>query len=80
MRDVCDVAYVLLVGQLERQVLADRHLAVVMNASGRYRQEVPVPELGVHRRLLDEALVEVPRVLSAVDSKQMELRRALGVG
>lgn len=74
---MCDVAYVLLVEQLERQVTADRQVAAVFIAAG--AKKVELPQLPEQRRLLEAALVEEPRVLTSVDSKQMELRRALGV-
>lgn len=63
---------------LERQVLADRQIVAVLNASGRY-EERPLPTIVEQRALLDAALVEEPRALTVVDSEQWELRRALGV-
>jgi len=63
---------------LERQVLADRQIVAVLNASGHY-EERPLPTIAEQRALLDAALVEEPRTLTVVDSEQWELRRALGV-
>lgn len=75
--DVCDVAYVLLLDELERQVLADRHVIAVHNASGRY-EEQPLPTFHERRTVFDAALVEEARTTD-VDSEEMQLRRALGV-
>jgi hypothetical protein len=77
---VCDLAYVLLLDQLERQVLADRHVAAVLMTAG--AEGVELPTLYERRAAFDVALVAdpvAPAVVSEVDSEQMELRRALGV-
>lgn len=67
----------LLIEQLERNVLADRHVAAVFMAAG--AKDVTLPVLQEKRQLFDAALVEEPKVLSVVDSERWELRRALGV-
>lgn len=77
MGEVCDLAYVVLLDQLERHVLADRHVAAVLMAAG--QKDVTLPDLAEKRAVFDAALVEEPKVLAAVDSEQWELRRALGV-
>ena len=64
--------------QLERQTLADRHVAAVFMAAG--AKEVDLPTIADQRRLLDAALVDdLKSAASEVDTEQMELRRALGV-
>jgi hypothetical protein len=68
---------VLLLDELERQVLADRHVAAVLMAAG--AKDVTLPSLQEQRQLFDAALSAEPTPLTAVDSEQMELRRALGV-
>lgn len=76
MRDVCDVAYVLLVEQLERQVLADRQIAalqLVMSGQGG-----DLPTLPDVLTKFDEALLALPAAAGA-DDEQLRLRRALGV-
>jgi hypothetical protein len=76
--EVCDLAYVMLLDQLERQVLADRHVAAVLMAAG--AQDVPLPDFTEERARLDAALTEEPAtVASHVEVEQLELRRALGV-
>lgn len=79
---MCDLAYVLLIEQRERQVAADRQLVATMNASGRY-EHVSLPEFGAERDKLDAALVADPADRDAapagVDAEQWELRQALGV-
>jgi hypothetical protein len=57
--------------------LADRHVAAVLIAAG--AKDVTLPTFHDQRALFDEALTAEPKVLEAVDSEQMELRRALGV-
>jgi hypothetical protein len=64
---------VLLLDQWERQTLADRQgcsPAVSATTCRRWSRR---------RTRLDEALAAEPKRLEAVDSEQMELRRALGV-
>lgn len=76
MRDVCDVAEVLLLDQLERQVLADRQIAaleIVMSGEGG-----DLPTLVEARERFYEALNADPQPVG-VDDEQMRLRRALGV-
>lgn len=73
---MCDLAYVLLVEQLERQVLADRQIAAlqfVMSGEGG-----DLPTLAESVAQFDEALVAAPQPAD-VDDEQMRLRRALGV-
>lgn len=67
----------MLLDQLERQTLADRHVAAVFMAAG--AEGVDLPTLMEQRRLLDDALVADLKPADEVDSEQMELRRALGV-
>ena len=76
LRDVCDVAQVLLVEQLERQVLSDRQITAFQLVMGGEGGELPtLPDvLGK----FDEALNAAP-VPAGVDDEQMRLRRALGV-
>ena len=74
---MCDLAYVLLVDQLERQVLADRQVAATLLAAG--ASGVELPDVADKRRLFDAALVEEPRPVTPIDDEQWELRRALGV-
>lgn len=78
MLEVCDLAYVLLLDQLERLLLADRHVVAVLRAAG---HDIPLPTYQERRELFDAALVSEPKPAKAdeVDSEQMELRRALGV-
>ena len=73
---MCDVAYVLLVEQLERQVLADRQIAALQAViSGKGGD---LPTLTEARGQLDAAL-EADPIPVGVDDEQMRLRRALGV-
>lgn len=67
----------LLLDQLERQVLADRHVAAVLMAAG--AKDVKLPVLHEQRELFDAALVEEPSPTKQISTEQMELRRALGV-
>lgn len=67
----------LLLDQVERLVLADRHVAAVLLAAG--AKDVTLPTFAERRLVFDEALTAEPKRLEAVDSEQMELRRALGV-
>jgi hypothetical protein len=64
---------VLLLDQWERQTLADRQ-ALLSQGIGD-----DLPTLVQAQTRLDEALAAEPKRLEAVDSEQMELRRALGV-
>lgn len=75
---MCDLAYVLLLDQLERLLLADRHVAAVLIAAG--AEGVTLPTYQERRALFDAALVAEPtQQANEVDDEQMELRRALGV-
>ncbi len=74
---MCDLAYLLLLERLERQVLADRQIAalqLVMSGEGG-----DLPTLQETREAFDAALVAEPQQGTQVDAEQMELRRALGV-
>ena len=70
----------MLVEQFERQVLAERQVAAIYNASGNYEQQ-PLPGLREQRELLDSALNEEPDLTptSVADLDQLELRQVLGV-
>lgn len=68
----------LLLENLERQVLADRHVAAVFVAAG--DKDTKLPTFAEQRQLFDAALAEEPKpALGGVDAEQMELRQALGV-
>ena len=77
---MCDLAYLLLVEQLERQVIADRQIVATYNASGHF-EDRPLPNFYEVRQQFDAALVEEPSLIpvSVADLEQMELRQALGV-
>lgn len=77
---MCDLAYLILTEDLERHVLAERQVAAVYQASGRY-EPMPLPTLLESRTRFEEALVAEPvRVaVSALDREQLELRQVLGV-
>jgi hypothetical protein len=64
---------VLLLDKWERQALADRQ-GLISRGFGE-----DLPTLAEAQESLDEALTAEPKRLEAVDSEQMELRRALGV-
>jgi hypothetical protein len=64
---------VLLLDKWERQALADRQGLISRGVSE------DLPTLAEAQESLDEALTAEPKRLEAVDSEQMELRRALGV-
>jgi hypothetical protein len=68
---------VVLLDYMERQVLADRHVAAVLMAAG--AKGVTLPDFEERRALFDAALIEPPQAVSQVDGEQMQLRRALGV-
>jgi hypothetical protein len=74
---VCDLAYLLLLEQVERQTLADRQVAafqmVMLGEGGQ------LPTVAEARQQLDAALIAEPVEATAVDVEQVELRRALGV-
>ena len=77
VREVCDLAYVWLLEALERQTLADRHVAAVLMVAG--AKDVTLPSLAEKRAQFDEALVAEPAVVTVLDREQLELRQALGV-
>lgn len=73
---MCDLAYVLLAEQLERQVLTDRQIAAlqfVMSGEGG-----DLPTLAEAVQQFEDALEADPQP-AHVDDEQMRLRRALGV-
>lgn len=70
---MCDVAYVLLVEQVERRVLADRSGLIARGAV----EDLPTLHEAQYR--LDEVLAAEPVPVQRVDSEQFRLRRALGV-
>jgi hypothetical protein len=74
--EVCDLAYVLLLEALERQVLADRQVAAVFIAAR--AEGVDLPSFAEQRARFDAALVAEP-VAVQVETEQQELRRMLGV-
>lgn len=76
---MCDLAYVLLLDQMERQVLADRQVAAVLMAAG--AKDVRLPSLAEKRAEFDEALAAEPKpsAVSLLSDEQRELREALGV-
>ena len=67
------MAYVLLVEQTERRVLADR-TGLIARGVGE-----DLPALYTAQERLDEALAAEPVPVQAVDSEQYRLRVALGV-
>jgi hypothetical protein len=64
---------VLLLDKWERQALADRQALLTRGLTE------GLPSLGAAQEAFDAALCAEPKRLEAVDSEQMELRRALGV-
>jgi hypothetical protein len=70
---------VLLLDMLERQTLADRHVAAVLVAAG--AKDVTLPSLHEKRQQFDEALAAepVPVAGSQISIEQQELRQVLGV-
>lgn len=71
--DICDVAYVLLVEQTERRVLADRGGLIARGVAE------DLPALNEAQARLDEALASEPVAVQSVDSNEYRLRVALGV-
>lgn len=74
--EVCDLAYVLLLDNLERHVLADRHVAAVLMAAG--AEGVTLPTMQEQRLVFDAALLAEHQGHD-LDTEEMQLRRALGV-
>jgi hypothetical protein len=71
---VCDLAYVVLLEQVDRQCQADMNTAAVLIAAG--AKGVDMPNLVDARTWFDQALVaEPPRM----DRRTSILRRALGL-
>jgi hypothetical protein len=74
LRDLCDLAYVLQVEQLERRVLAGQHVAAIAASVGAKDVEIPDPDK--IRAEFDAMLIEEPKM---VDSDELALRRRLRV-
>ena len=74
MLDLCDTAYVLLVEQLERRTLVERHVAAVWRAAG--AEDVEEPDPAEARAEFDAALIAAP----VPESSTARLLRELGVG
>jgi len=72
--DLCDTAYVLLVEQLERRTLTERHVTAVLRAAG--AEDVEEPDCDEKRAQFDAALVAAP----VPESPNARLLRELGVG
>lgn len=64
----------LLLDSLERQTLTDRQVVAIRQTAG---DKTQLPDLASNRAALDAALVEESQ---ALDTDEMQLRRALGVG
>jgi len=71
--DLCDVAYVIHVERLERQVLSDRQAAATFKAAG--AEKVEMPTVDERRADFDAALVAEPEPEPA----NVRLLRAIGV-
>lgn len=78
VRDVCDVAHVLLIERVERQALADRQIAALEAVMGGKGGDLPT--VGDAVAAFDAALLAEPAVRVQVSDDQAALRRALGVG
>jgi hypothetical protein len=77
LRDVCDLAYVLVLEQLERQYIADRSaLASAAYASG---QEVTLPAWDDWVSEFDEHLSAPPKPVTEQEQKTNFWRRELGL-
>ena len=73
LAEVCDLSYVLILDQLERQMLADRQALI---ASG-VRDDLPnLPQV---QESLDARLHAEPEPMAPVDYERLELLQALGV-
>ena len=70
---MCDIAYVLLVERLERQVLSERQVAAVLAAAG--AEDIEMPQMDEARVAFDAALVADP----VPESPRAALLRELGV-
>lgn len=69
----------MLIEDLERFVLAERQVAAVIQASGRYK-ESPLPSLAETRQKFEDSLSAEPKTApTGIDLEQLELRQALGV-
>lgn len=73
MRDVCDLAHVLLVADLERNVLAERHVSAVLIAAG--AEGVDMPSLAAALTEFDTELEAAPRD----EPRPLRLLKRLGV-
>jgi hypothetical protein len=74
LRELCDVAYVMLVDRLESRTLAEMQAAVFVQAMG---GNTAIPDPGVEREQFDAMLTAPFRRLNRPD---YELRKLLGVG
>ena len=70
---MCDIAYVLLVERLERQVLSERVVAATLAAGG--AEDVEMPQMDEARATFEAALVAEP----VPESPRAALLRELGV-
>jgi hypothetical protein len=73
---VCDLAYVVLLEERERQTLADRQALIARGVVE------DLPSFRAEQQRIDEALAAEPKPADAgkqISPEQMELRRALGV-
>lgn len=72
---MCDVAYVLIVEAVERQVLADRQVAALQAVMSGEGGDLPTVQEAVN--FVDAALLAEP--VAVADDEQSRLRRALGL-
>ena len=70
---MCDIAYVLLVERLERQVLSERQVAAVLATAG--AEDIEMPDMDGARAEFEAALVAEP----VPESPRARLLRELGV-
>lgn len=75
MRDVCDVAYALLLEERRAMVLTDRQAAIAAMAAG---ADIDIPDWYTEREGFDEALMSEPE-FTPVDRERQAIRRALGL-
>lgn len=78
VQDVCDIAYSVLLGRVERQALADQQAYAIYAASGRYEMHEEPRTVSEAQQQLDELLnAEFERV--NVNPRQRELLELMGV-
>ena len=70
---MCDIAYVLLVERMERQVLSERQVAAVLASGG--AENIEMPQMDEARAEFDAALVAEP----VPESPRAAMLRELGV-